>query len=158
MHKYGAIVLIGFMVLTFAIGLAGSMYTGRSVQTWYPALKKPAWNPPSWLFGPVWTLLYICIAISGWLVWREAPEKTITLPMIFFLIQLILNGLWSYLFFGRQNPGAAFVDIVILWLLIALYAVFSWDVSRIASLLFVPYFLWVGFASLLNFSIWTLNK
>jgi len=157
MNRSGAAALAIFLLMVFAVGLAGSVSTAGSVKTWYPSLIKPSWTPPSWVFGPVWTFLYITIALSGWLIWRERARRNITAPMTVFFLQLLLNGLWSYLFFGLRNPGLALVDITGLLLLTAAYAVLSWRVSRAASALFLPYICWVGFATALNYGIWTLN-
>jgi translocator protein len=144
---------IVFGLLVLAAALFGSMFTPGA---WYASLEKPSWNPPSSVFGPVWTILYVMIAIAGWLAWRNRDRSR--LPIALWGGQLLLNALWSWLFFGLEQPGVAFVDIVILWLLIAAFIVAAWRISRAASLLFVPYALWVGFASALNFAIWRLNS
>jgi translocator protein len=144
---------IAFGIMVLAAALFGGMFTPGE---WYASLEKPSWNPPSWVFGPVWTILYVMIAIAGWLAWRNRDRSK--LPITLWGGQLLLNALWSWLFFGREQPGLAFVDIVILWLLIATFIVSAWRISRAASLLFVPYALWVGFAAALNFAIWRLNS
>jgi translocator protein len=144
-------IVVGLLVL--AAALFGGMFTPGD---WYASLEKPSWNPPGWVFGPVWTILYVMIAIAGWLAWRGRDRSR--LPITLWGGQLLLNALWSWLFFGLERPGAAFVDIVILWLLIAAFIVAAWRSSRAASLLFVPYALWVGFAAALNFAIWRLNS
>jgi tryptophan-rich sensory protein len=158
MQKYAGAVLIVFFLLTFTVGLIGSLSTMHSVTTWYPSLRKPPWTPPSWLFGPVWTILYILISLSGWLVWKAGPYRSVTGVLSIFTIQLILNGLWSYFFFGLRNMALAFADIVLLWVFIVLFIIMSWDKTRAASLLFIPYLCWVSFAAFLNLSIWTLNS
>ncbi|HEX7708944.1 MAG TPA: TspO/MBR family protein [Thermoanaerobaculia bacterium] len=139
-------------ILVLAAALFGGMFTPGE---WHASLDKPSWNPPNWVFGPVWTILYVMIAVAGWLAWRNRARST--LPVRLWGGQLLLNALWSWLFFGLKQPGFAFLEIVILWLLIAAFVVVSWRISRAASLLFVPYALWVGFASALNFAIWRLN-
>ncbi|MHC9544553.1 MAG: TspO/MBR family protein [Vulcanimicrobiota bacterium] len=156
-NRSSAVALVVFLTAVSATGFIGSMFTFESVKTWYAALNKPPWTPPSWLFGPVWTLLYCAIAVSGWLIWRERAQKKILPVMGIFVLQLFLNGLWSYLFFGLHNPGIAFIDIVGLLLLIALFITLSWNISRIAAILWVPYLCWVGFAAALNYTVWTLN-
>ena len=139
-------------LLVLAAALFGSQFMPGP---WYEALEKPSWNPPNWLFGPVWTVLYVMIAIAGWLVWQKRGESRA--PVVMWGVQLALNALWSYLFFGAQLPGVAFAEIIVLLASILAFIVVSWRVSRAASLLFVPYAAWVGFASLLNFTIWRLN-
>jgi len=156
-NRSGAAALMVFLIVVFATALIGSMFTVESVKTWYAALNKPNWTPPSWLFGPVWTLLYFAIAVSGWLVWRERAQKNILPAMVIYAVQLVLNGLWSYLFFGLHNPGLAFVDIVALLLMIVLFIALSCKISRIAAALWVPYLCWVGFAAVLNYTICALN-
>ena len=121
---------------------------------WFESLAKPSWNPPNAVFGPVWTLLYIMIAIGGWLLWQNGrPRVALTL----WGAQMILNALWSWLFFGLKNPGLAFADIIALWIAILALTITSWKTSRAASAMFVPYLLWVSFAAALNFAIWRLN-
>jgi len=151
-------VLILFLLLTFGIAAFGSYFTVSSVSTWYVTLKKPSFSPPGWLFGPVWTVLYISIALSGWFIWMEGSKKNIKAVMIFFFIQLFLNALWSPLFFGMQKPGWAFGEICLLWLSIGIYLFLSRRISTKAFLLFLPYWAWVSYASVLNFFIWQLNR
>lgn len=142
-----------FVVLVFLAALIGTQF---GPGPWYTALQKPAWTPPNWLFGPVWTVLYLGIAVAGWLVWRS-PRTAIAKPMLFWGVQLLLNGLWSYLFFGLQRPGLALIDIVLLLIAIGCFIVQARNTSALAAWLFVPYMLWVGFATALNFAIWQLN-
>ncbi len=136
-----------------ATALLGSQF-GRG--QWYVALQKPPWTPPNWLFGPVWAVLYVTIAIAGWSVWRSRA-LSITKPILIWLLQLILNGLWSWLFFGLRRPDLALIDIVALLIAICWFIASANRISRIGAWLFVPYALWVGFAAALNFSIWQLN-
>ena len=150
-------ILILFLFLSFTVAVFGSYFTASSVSTWYVTLKKPSFNPPGWIFGPVWTILYILIAISGWLIWLETSNKNVKIIMVCFFIQLFLNALWSPLFFGLKNPGLAFLEICFLWLSIAVYIFLSRNVSFKATLLFLPYWGWVTFASILNFFIWRMN-
>ena len=155
MNKRKWLTLAGFMLLCLAVGGLGGWITAPSVIAWYPTLSKPEWNPPSWVFGPVWTTLYVMMAVAAWLVWLK-PETTRT-ALILFFIQLALNSLWSFLFFGAQSPGLALIDILALWLALALTIHAFFEHSRTASLLLLPYLAWVSFAAFLNFSIWQLN-
>ncbi|HEX8575204.1 MAG TPA: TspO/MBR family protein [Flavobacterium sp.] len=143
-----------------AVGYLSSIATQSNVETWFPTLKKPFFNPPSWLFGPVWSLLYIMMGIAAGLVWDKINSKPeeVKKALVFFVIQLALNALWSILFFGLKNPLLALIEIVLLWLLI--YETFSKfsKINKLAGNLFVPYLLWVAFAAVLNASIWWLNR
>lgn len=130
--------------------------TANSVQTWYPTLNKPSWNPPNWLFAPVWTALYIMMAVSVWLVWREGQFTGV--PAALFALQLLLNVAWSWLFFARHRPDLAFGEIVLLWLAILATSLSFRPVSSTAFALLIPYLLWVTFASYLNWTIWRLNR
>jgi len=137
-----------------AIGFIGSQFPPGQ---WFQELVKPSWNPPSSVFAPVWTTLYILMGISAWLVWKDRGFSGAGLQLSVFALQLIVNGLWSYLFFGLHSPMAAFVDIVVLWLLIITVVVLFWKVSPLAGVLLLPYFGWVSFAAVLNFTLWQLN-
>jgi translocator protein len=139
-------------------GVIGSFFTMDAIPTWYAALTKPSFNPPNWVFGPVWTTLYILMGISLYLVWiskKKTDERR--QGIIFFFVQLGLNTLWSILFFGLQSPFFAFIEIVILWFMILLTMISFYKVRKIAAYLLVPYILWVSFASILNLSIYFLN-
>lgn len=144
--------LFGFLALVAAAALTGAQFQPGA---WYAELAKPSWTPPGWLFGPVWTVLYVAIAVAGWLVWRS--DKRLTVPLAFWIAQLVLNAAWSWLFFGLHRPGAALVDIVAMVVLLAAFVATAWPVSRTASLLFVPYLAWVAFATALNAAVWRLN-
>lgn len=146
--------LVLFLVATFTAAAVGGLFMPGS---WYDSLAKPAWTPPDWLFGPVWTLLYCMIAVSGWLVWRETGLKGARLAFAVFALQLVLNGLWSWLFFGLHRPDLALVDIVLLEMTILCLIVLFWPISRLAAVLLVPYLAWVAFATALNGAIWQLN-
>jgi len=139
-------------VLVFATAFTGSRYRPGD---WYAGLAKPSWTPPGWVFAPVWTLLYIAIAVAGWLAWRAS--RRIDPALCFWLAQLVFNAGWSWLFFGRHRPGAAVIDIVLLLACIVGFIVAVRPVSAAAAILFVPYGAWVAFASLLNVAIWRLN-
>lgn len=121
---------------------------------WYDSLVKPSWNPPDWAFPVVWTILYVMIAIAGVLVWQAEGFGT---AMMFWTVQLVLNGLWSALFFGMRRMDLAFYEVSVLWLAIAGFIVTAWPVSMIATLLFVPYLVWVTTAALLNWTVWSMN-
>ncbi|TNE49467.1 MAG: tryptophan-rich sensory protein [Deltaproteobacteria bacterium] len=149
--------LAAFATVSFAAAGINGYFTSLSIQTWYPTLVKPAWNPPNWLFGPVWTLLFFCIAIAGWLVWRSKGFQAAALPLTIFGVQLLLNAGWSWCFFGLQNPGLAFVEILFLWASILATILTFWPISPVAGALLIPYQLWVSFAAFLNFTIWKLN-
>jgi len=150
--------LIISIVLAGLAGFVGSFFTTSSVMSWYPTLIKPSFNPPSWLFGPVWTILYIMIGVSLYLVWTsKAKAKVKKKAYTIFGVQLILNSLWSIVFFGMQQPAAAFLVIALLWISIIYNALVFYRISKPAGYLLVPYFLWVSFASVLNFAIWILN-
>ena len=144
------LISVGFPLL---IGFLGSFFTASSVSTWYVTLNKPSFNPPNWVFGPVWTVLYILMGISLFLVWKSDNR----LAFILFGVQLGLNLLWSLLFFGLQQPFFAFIEIVLLWGAIIATIIVFYSISRIAALLLVPYILWVTFAAILNFMIYWLN-
>lgn len=148
------IALIGWLVLCFA---AAGTAVFVSTDGWYAALNKPSWNPPAWLFGPAWTLLYITMAVAAWLVWREGGWKAQGRTLGLFLLQWLLNALWTPLFFGLHRPGLAFAEIILLWLAIAATLVSFWRVRQVAGILLVPYLAWVSFAAALNFTIWRLN-
>jgi translocator protein len=149
MNKYFA--LAAFLILCLAVGGGAGFLTAQSVVTWFPTLVKPSFNPPSWLFAPVWTTLYIMMAVAAWLVWLRKGSLAL------FYVQLALNFTWSLLFFGLHSPVMALVDIVTMWVLILLTLLGFWKVDARAGWLLVPYLAWVSFASVLNASIWWLN-
>ena len=124
---------------------------------WYATLKEPSWNPPGWIFGPVWTTLYAMMAVAAWLTWRQGGWIQQRRALRLFLVQLALNALWTPVFFGLHRPGVAFAEIVLLWLAIAWTIAAFWQVHRAAAGLLVPYLAWVSFAAVLNFTLWRLN-
>jgi len=146
---------VGAIVLTFGAAYVGSRFP---VDEWYTALSKPSWNPPNWLFGPVWSVLYILMAISAWLVWREEGLLGAIVPLSIFILQLVLNAAWSWLFFGLHELGIAFVEIVTLWVAIIVNITLFWRLKPISGILLIPYLLWVTFASVLNYTLWRLNR
>ncbi len=146
------------LLLCQCAGFAGSLFTTPSIPTWYATLNKPSFTPPSWIFAPVWTLLYVLMGITLFMLWQRFSHTRMTrVAITFFIIQLALNVIWSALFFGIHSPFLAFIEIIVLWLAILGTIIFSLRVSRIAGGLLIPYLLWVSFASILNFSIWQLN-
>ncbi|MFN0133014.1 MAG: TspO/MBR family protein [Phycisphaerales bacterium] len=149
-----AVGLIGWLVFCFAAAATGFFV---STNGWFEGLQKPSWNPPSWLFGPVWTALYAMMAVAAWLVWRTAGWQTHPWALRMFCLQWLLNALWTPLFFGAHRPGLAFLDIVLLWCVLAVTVVLFWRVNRIAGALLLPYLGWVSFAAVLNLTIWRMN-
>lgn len=138
-------------------GVIGSFFTAASVSTWYADLAKPEFNPPGWLFGPVWLTLYTLMGISLYLVWKRKEKQDVTPALLIFFAQLVLNAIWSIIFFGLQSPFYAFIIIVFLWVLIAGSIYFFYRISKTAAYLLIPYILWVSFAAVLNYFIWMLN-
>jgi len=147
--------IVSIAIPLIAAGI-GSFFTTKSIPNWYAALQKPAFNPPNWIFGPVWTILFIMMGIALYLVWTSGKANNAALWI--FGIQLGLNVLWSILFFGMQSPLWAFVDIIALWLAILATIISFYSVSAIASYLLIPYILWVSFATILNWKIMVLNS
>jgi len=151
--------LIVCLALTFSAAFIGSIFTRDAVNNWYATLNKPSFTPPDWLFGPVWTILYILMAISAFIVWQKGlANPAVRIALTIYLIQLILNGFWSVIFFSLKLPWLAFIEIILLWSAIVFTILMFARVSIIAALLLVPYMLWVSFAAVLNFSIWLLNR
>jgi len=151
-----AAALLPWLALCFlaaGIGAAASVQAG----SFYAGLVRPDWAPPAALFGPVWTLLYAMMAVAAWLVWLRRGSRPVRTALAFFVAQLALNALWSWLFFGWRLGGLAFLDIVVLWASIAVTLVLFWRIRPLAGWLLVPYLAWVSFAALLNFTIWRLN-
>ena len=141
-------------MLPFLASAIGGLFTASSVSTWYVELNKPVFNPPSWIFGPVWTLLYLLIGISLYLVWIKKDDVR---AFFVFGIQLFLNALWSILFFGLKLPLYAFIEIILLWIAILMTIIYFYRINKTSAYLLVPYILWVSFAAVLNFSIFILN-
>jgi translocator protein len=151
--------LFSTLMLCFSPAIIGGAITSISVDTWYPTLVKPALNPPNWLFGPVWTVLYFLQALSLYLLLKTKADRTTKLiAYAFFALQLILNLLWSVLFFGLRSPGAGAVGIGLLIIAVIFTLITAFRISRPAALLLLPYLAWISFAAYLNFSIWLLNR
>jgi len=147
--------LLGWLALTFVAAGIGAMFPPGD---WYAGLTKPAWNPPNWLFGPVWTALYVMMAFAAWFIWKRYGLAGALFPLLVFVIQMVLNAAWSWLFFGLQRPGIAFAEILVLWLAILVTTILFFRLHGVAGLLLIPYLLWVTFAAVLNFTIWRLNS
>ena len=151
--------LAGAVAACEAAGGIGAFLSREGLQEWYPKLQKPSFNPPDWVFGPTWTLLYALMGTSLWLAEeRDEDGAAKRTSRVFFGAQLVLNVLWTYVFFGRREPGWAFVEVLVLLAAIASTVASFSKVSRTAAVLLVPYLLWTGFASVLNFYIWRLNR
>jgi tryptophan-rich sensory protein len=150
--------LLVALVACYGAAALGGILTSSSVSTWYQTLQKPSFNPPSWVFGPVWTILYGMMAVAAWLVWRGAATGEAKLPLVLFAVQLCLNVAWSALFFGLRQPGWAFVEICLPWVATGATLVVFWRLSLIAGWLMAPYLLWVSFAAILNLNLWLLNR
>lgn len=150
--------LVASIIVCQIAGLLGSIVTTPAIPTWYETLNKPFFTPPNWIFGPVWTGLYILMGISLFMVWeKRADYPRLKTALVFFFAQLILNALWSVAFFGLRSPLLGLIDIVLLWIAILLTIKIFFRILRRAALLLLPYILWVSFAVLLNFSLWILN-
>ena len=152
--------ILAVVVTCLVIGYFSGMVTRSSVTTWFPTLIKPSFNPPNWVFAPVWSILFVMMGVAAGLVWDriEAEREAVKKALIFFAIQLGLNALWSYLFFGLRNPMLAGLEIIVLWLMIFETYIQFVKINKIAGYLLLPYLAWVSFASVLNGSIWWLNR
>jgi len=146
--------LLAFLILCFAAAAFGGLFPPGE---WYAALDKPAWNPPAWIFAPVWTLLYAMMAVAAWRVWWRRGLKAARLPLAVFLFQLVLNALWSAIFFGLQMMGWAFLHILLLLVAITLTIRLFYREDALSIWLLLPYWAWVAFASVLNFTLWIMN-
>lgn len=150
-------VLISIIICQMA-GLLGSLFTAPAIPTWYASLTKPSFSPPNWVFGPVWIILYTLMGISAYLVWQQGVKKKgVKIALAIFGVQLVLNTLWSILFFGLKLPLYAFIEIIFLWFFILLTILSFSKISKAAGLFLLPYIFWVSFAALLNFYIFKLN-
>jgi benzodiazapine receptor len=151
--------LVVSIIACLAAGAIGSIFTRQAIPTWYATLEKPVFNPPNWLFSPVWTALYILMGVAAFLVWRKGLEnKQVRIALIVFLVQLVLNALWSVAFFGLESPLYGLIVIAALWVAILFTVLNFHRLSLAASVLLWPYLLWVSFAAVLNSSIWLLNR
>ena len=155
-RRLGWALLGGLLALCLAVGYVGSLVTAEQVREWYPTLTKPTWTPPNWLFGPMWTTLYVLMAIAGWLVMRDDGVTQGRATGLWWM-QIVLNAAWSPIFFGMHQIAVAAVVIIALWITLALFIRASWRTHRAAAWLFVPYIAWITLASALNVAIWRLN-
>ncbi|MEJ2354885.1 MAG: tryptophan-rich sensory protein [candidate division WOR-3 bacterium] len=152
------LILFSSIIICQLAGIIGSIFTTPAIPTWYANINKPTFRPPNWVFAPVWTTLFLLMGIALFLIWRKGlNEKDIKIAIAVFAFQLVLNTLWSFLFFGLKSPFAAFIEIIFLWVAILASIILFFRISRLAGALLIPYILWVSFASILNFSIWRLN-
>ncbi len=150
--------LVASVILCQIAGFLGSLFTTPAISTWYRTLNKPFFTPPDWVFSPVWIGLFILMGISLFFVWRRPGHPQLRPALFLFFVQLILNVLWSVSFFGLQSPLLGLIDILLLWMAILFTTLSFFKVSKFAGVLLIPYLLWVGFAILLNFSLWLLNR
>lgn len=151
--------LVIALAIPLLVGFTSGFFTATGVSTWFVTLKKPEWNPPNWIFAPVWTTLYVLMGIALFIIWKTQTELTKKRIAIFlFGFQLLLNFFWSFIFFNQHQPGWAFVEISVLWLAI-LFTILSFaSISKTAAWLLVPYISWVSFAAILNYTIWSMNS
>ena len=158
MSKYLRIIYC--VAICLVVGYLSSITTQSSINTWYPTLIKPSFNPPNWLFAPVWTLLFIMMGIAAGMIWNqlENQRELVKKALLFFTVQLLLNALWSYLFFGLNNVLLALIEVILLWLVIyETFHIFK-KIDKKAAYLFIPYLIWVAFAAVFNGSIYYLNR
>jgi len=146
--------LTASLLIIAAVAAFGSQF---APDLWYAGIVKPSWTPPGWIFGPVWTLLYILMAVAAWLVWREREDRASLPALVFYAAQMFVNALWSWIFFGLHRIGWALLDLSALWVLILITCLFFWRIRRAAAILMLPYLAWVSFAGILNFALWRLN-
>jgi translocator protein len=150
--------LIIAIAIPLVVGAVSGFFTTTEIPGWYQTINKPSWNPPSWIFAPVWTTLYVLMGIALYLVWKAEADPIMKKTAIaFFAIQLVFNFFWSFIFFNQHLPGWALVDIIVMWLFILLTIFTFAGINTIAAWLLVPYISWVSFASILNYTIWKLN-
>ncbi len=147
-----------FLAACLGAGGLDASWSRDALASWYPTLRKPSWNPPNWVFGPVWTALYVSMAVAAWTVWRRRDRASVAIPLGLFGLQFLLNAVWSPLFFNLRSPGLAFVDIALLWTVIVMTIGAFRRVSAASALLLIPYLAWVTFALALNAAIWSLNR
>lgn len=157
MRMESVVVLLASLALSLGAGALGSRPTFQAIPGWYKTLNKPSWNPPNWVFGPVWTVLYVLMAVAAWLVWSKVGFDQTSPWLLLYGVQLALNVAWSFLFFGARRPDWALTEIVFLWLSILATLLAFWKISLMAGLLLVPYLAWVTFAGVLNATIVRLN-
>ena len=158
MNKTLTLKFLVSIILPLSLGAIAGMFTSQSVPEWYATLNRPSFNPPNWIFGPVWTTLYILMGISFFLIWKQEASKERNRAILFFMLQLLLNFAWSFIFFYFNMIGLALVEIILLWISIVLMLVVFYKIKPIASYINIPYLLWVTFATVLNASYYILNR
>jgi tryptophan-rich sensory protein len=151
------VVLLAFVAVCLGVSSIGAAITYSSIDTWYPSLAKPAFTPPDWVFAPVWTALYLMMAVAAWRIWSHGGRPEVNLALACFGVQLTLNLLWTVLFFGLRSPAAALVEIIVLLVAIGVTVIAFYRVDRVAGWLLVPYLAWTAFAAVLVHGIWRLN-
>lgn len=149
--------LVAWFLVAFTAAASGAFATATTVGNWYPHIAKPWWTPPTWLFPPVWTTLYLLMAIAVWLVWRQGGFAAARGPLILFLVQLALNSVWSAIFFTMERPDLASIEVVVLWLVLVLTCIAFWRRVRLAGVLLLPYLFWVTYAAALTIQISRMN-
>lgn len=149
--------LVISIALPVVVGALSGFFTTTGVGSWYQTINKPSWNPPGWIFGPVWTTLYVLMGIALYQVWRSPGTKARNTALLFFAVQLILNFFWSFIFFNKQNIGGALMEIIVLWVFILLTIFAFARINKLAAWLLVPYISWVSFATILTYTIWKMN-
>ena len=158
MNKILTLKFLVSIILPLSLGAIAGMFTSQSVPEWYATLNRPSFNPPNWIFGPVWTSLYILMGISFFLIWKQEASKVRNRAILIFLLQLMLNFAWSFIFFYFNMIGLALVEIILLWISIVLMLVVFYKIKPVASYINIPYLLWVTFATVLNASYYILNR
>ncbi len=158
MNKTQIIKLVVSMVLPLGVGAVAGIFTGKAIPGWYASLNQPSFSPPNWVFGPVWTALYILLGISLFLIWKLDPGKERNLAILVFLVQLLLNFGWSFIFFYFKMVGFALFEIILLWVSIVIMLFLFYKIKPMAAYINIPYFLWVTFASVLNAAYYFLNR
>ena len=158
MNKTLILKLLVSIILPLSLGAIAGMFTAQSVPEWYAGLNKPSFNPPNWIFGPVWTTLYILMGISLFLIWKQDASRERNLAIFIFLLQLLLNFVWSFIFFYFNMIGFALVEIILLWISIVTMLILFYKIKPIASYINIPYLLWVTFAAVLNAGYYFLNR
>lgn len=158
MNKSEVFKLIASLALPLGLGVIAGLFTAEAIPGWYETLKRPSFNPPNWLFGPVWTTLYILMGISLFLIWKQSPGKERNVAIFVFLIQQVLNFGWSFIFFYFNRIGFALVEIILLWISIIIMLVLFYKIKPLAAYINIPYLMWVTFAAILNASYYLLNK
>lgn len=152
------LLFLSSVIICQSAGIIGSVFTTPAIPTWYANINKPSFRPPNWVFAPIWATLFLLMGIALFLIWRKGlTRKDVKTAFAFFIFHLVLNTLWSILFFGLKSPFAAFIEIIFLWAAILTSIILFFRISKIAAYLLIPYILWVSFASVLNFAIWRLN-